>query len=84
MELTTVYEQQGRMLRTIHRRAHCADVAGDAGGGFVVYHQHALNLVRGVSGKCRLNQVWCGGFTPRHFNHINAIAEVARGLNEEV
>ena len=47
----SVYHQQRRMAGIVHRLADGGDVAGDAGGGFVLAHQDGLDLVVFVGGE---------------------------------
>ena len=40
-----IHEEQRRMLDAVHRLAKGGDIAGDAGGGFVLAHQDGFDLV---------------------------------------
>src|SRR5262245_32360832 len=51
------------MLGRVHGAADCGHIAGDAGGGLVVHHEHALDLV-GLVGAQRLLDAFGVGAVP--------------------
>ena len=59
-----VDEVERRMLRPVDRAANLGAAIGDAGRGLVVHQQHALDLVRAILPKPRLDRGGMAGSVP--------------------
>ena len=59
------------MLDAVHRLAKGGDVAGNAGGGFVLAHQDGFDLVLLIGAERGQIALDGGAFAPRGFQHLD-------------
>ncbi len=68
----------------VDRPADGGDVAGHAGRGLVVDHEHTLDLVGRVGAQRLLNPVGRSSLPPRHVDDVHGKAVPAGALDEAV
>ena len=59
------------MLDAVHRLAKGGDIAGNAGGSFVLAHQDGLDLVLLIGAERGQIALDRGAFAPRGFQHLD-------------